>query len=400
MTKLPYTKIIDAADFDNPELRPFLEEVALGEMRRFGLSEPEIIPDSKQWECAMMLRTLSDEGVLRPGALLAGIGAGTEETTFVLASRGCVVFPTDRYLEKTSWSDVAPPSMMAWPEQFSQYEYPQGSVIPVHTDARSLSLPSNFFDGVFSAGSIEHFGSLEAVSAAAEEIARVLKPGGIAVLSTEFRLDGPNDKAWFHDDCILFTPKLLEEYIVEASGLEIIGKGNFETSSATYDSRVVLTDFLSKATKIKSIEDKRNAFPNLVLFHDGFLFCSVHLALRKPGPSLPKPGSRSSSFKKEVTVDSARTSARLLKQIVEPGSYELAAVAGGQDSLTALAARADAEARAARAEAELRGVMQSRSLRLTKPIRDLARVTRHSPTFGPIARFLIGLARRVTRGSR
>ena len=48
MNHLAYTKIIDIADFSNPTLLPHLEDIARGEMLRFGLNKPEIIPDSKQ----------------------------------------------------------------------------------------------------------------------------------------------------------------------------------------------------------------------------------------------------------------------------------------------------------------------------------------------------------------
>jgi SAM-dependent methyltransferase len=318
MTKLPFTKVVDIADFSNPLLLPHLRDIARGEMMRFGLSEPAIIPDSKQWECAMMMRTFSELGVVRPGALLAGIGAGTEETTFALAAKDCIVFPTDRYLELTPWSDVAPAGMMVNPAQFSPYAYPRGAVIPVHSDARAASLPSGFFDGVYSAGSIEHFGSLEAVSAAAEEIGRILKPGGIAAISTEFRLDGPNDKPWFSDDCILFTPELLQKHIVGPSGLELIGEPDYSTSKETYDNRVVLTDFLKKAKRVVSLADKRNAYPNLVLFHDGYLFCSVHLAMRKPMAAAgSSAGGFSSHFSQAVTAGAVRTGGVLTAQIAE-----------------------------------------------------------------------------------
>ncbi|ATU94002.1 class I SAM-dependent methyltransferase [Phyllobacterium zundukense] len=388
MNNLPYTKIIDIADFSNPVLLPHLQDIARGEMLRFGLDKAEIIPDSKQWECAMMLRTLSDHGLIRPGALLAGIGAGTEETTFALAAKGCVVFPTDRYLENTPWSDVAPAGMMVRPAQFSQYDYPRGSVIPVHTDARVLSLPTDFFDGVYSAGSIEHFGSLEAVAASAEEIGRILKPGGVAVISTEFRLDGPMDKRWFTDDCILFTPSLLQEFIIGPSGLEVIGTPEYTTSDATYDSRVVLIDFLDKAKKVSSLADKRNAYPNLVLFHDGYLFCSVHLALKKPVTASSQSNGRSAVFKNVVEKESTRASAILTSQIVEwTGSY------GNQKADVLME---ELNEQASRYERELAALRNSRSLRYTQPFREAANAIRRNPAALATALFVL----RCLRGIR
>jgi SAM-dependent methyltransferase len=405
MSRLPHTKIIDIADFADPELQPYLIEMAKGEMARFGLPEPVIIPDSKQWECAMMLRTLTEFGMVREGATLAGIGAGTEETSFVLASKGCVVFPTDRYLEVTPWSDVAPAGMMVRPEQYSAVSYPQGHVIPVHSDARLLSLPENYFDGVYSAGSIEHFGSLEAVAAAAEQIGRILKPGGVAVLSTEFRLDGPNGQRWFSDDCILFTPEMLEKHIIAPSGLELIDKPSFDTSSGTYDSRVVLVDFLEKAKKVETITDKRNAYPNLVLFHLGYLFCSVHLALRKPLEANSQRLMHSPSFRETVQDNALRAAGVLTRQISEWHRHygqtvpaqptadpmvaeELRRLADeytqAKSELADACVRAESEREYAREairqkNLEIAYILSSRSFRLTRPLRNFSAYAKQKP---------------------
>jgi hypothetical protein len=185
----------------------------------------------------------------------------------------------------------------------------------------------------------------------------------------------------------------LHKHILEPSGLELIGMGGYETSPATFDSRVVLTDFLAKATKINSVEDKRHAYPNLVLFHDGFLFCSVHLALRKPKSARTGSGKRSQSFKPEVRADCARTSAELLKQFMQPSRHFSNGAEVGH--VLDAAARVDAEQRAAKAEAELRVLMQSRSMRITRPVRSLAEFIRRSPLLRPIVRRLAALLRGI-----
>lgn len=390
MSNLPHNKLIDLADFSHPELLPHLHDIARGEMVRFGLSEPMIVPDSKQWECAMMLRTLTDLGVLRPGAVLAGIGAGTEETTFVLASKGCIVFPTDRYLERTPWSDVAPADFMINARQYSTHSYERGSVIPVHTDARLLALPTNFFDGVYSAGSIEHFGSLEAVAAAAEEIGRILKPGGVAVLSTEFRLDGPNGKPWFNDDCILFTPALIEEHIVRPSGLEVINAPSFSTSPKTFDSRVILTEFLDEVKHIRTLADKKNVYPNLVLYHDGFLFCSVHLALQKPlNAPVSRRASHAARFEADVTTNAIRASESLVGRVLAPSVLAPCNVPSNHGESD----RSDYY------RCQLETLLKSRSMRLTKPLRNVAVFVRSKPLLRRFAQVGAHIVPDAPRGS-
>lgn len=321
---MEYSKVIDLHDFDDAQLRPILEDFARVEMRRFGIDQPTVVPDSKHWECAMAVRSFRDHGLLRPGALFAGVGAGTEITSFYLASKGAVTFPCDRYLERTPWSDVAPPGMMVEPREFSELDYPRGHVVPVHTDARLPRLPSDFFDGAYSAGSIEHFGSLDAVAAAAAETGRILKPGGLASIATEFRLEGPEDRRWFDDNCILFTPELLRKYIVEASGLELVGELSTHQSEQTFGTRRVLLDFLEAARNVRTLSDKQAAYPNLVLYHEGFLFCSVHLLLRKPQQGW-RPAAwaadKSAAFENEVAANNATALQSLATLGMRPAAH-------------------------------------------------------------------------------
>jgi hypothetical protein len=252
-------------------------------------------------------------------------------------------------------------------------------------------LPSDFFDGVYSAGSIEHFGSLEAVAAAAEEIGRILKPGGVAVLTTEFRLDGPNDRPWFSDDCILFTPPMLHEHIIGPSGLTLIGEPNFSTSQQTFDNRAVLVEFLEKAKHVETLTDKRNAYPNLVLYHAGFLFCSVHLALRKAASSEPVSRTRSIRFRDAVVADSTRVSGILTAQIAEwTRTY-------GTRPGDSMMSSPTLELRARLAETELARLQQSRSMRLTRPLREAARIARTTPGLRELGRFIMHMLRKVKR---
>jgi SAM-dependent methyltransferase len=293
--------------------------------------------------------------------------------------------------------------MMVRPAQYSHIEFPEGHVIPVHADARKLPLPSNFFDGVYSAGSIEHFGSLEAVAAAAEEMGRILKPGGVAVLSTEFRLDGPNDRRWFSNDCILFTPQLLQDYIVGPSGLELIGESNFSTSQSTFDSRVVLLDFLDKAKHVQTLSDKKNAYPNLVLFHEGFLFCSVHLAMRKP-PDGASERRHVKAFESSATADATRAAAVLTAQIDEwtknyaDRGKSVPMIPIGSSAEAEIAdLRSSAEAETADLRTQIQALLSSRSYRLTGPMRALTTRARSIAVTRRMGRFALRVARAVRR---
>jgi len=282
---LPLSKLIDADDFDAPDLASYLREIDALESLRSGSSTADRLADPKQWQAAMTLRAFDAEGVASAGHLIGGVGAGTEATLFALAQRGAVVFAMDRYLERTAWSDVAPAGMLIDPHQYSPIDYPHGHVIALHSSALALNVPSNTFDGVFCNGLIEHLGSLANVGTAAKEIGRVLKPGGVATIATEFRIDGPDDRGWFDDDMMLFTPELLQRHVVDASGLVQRDPLVTTQSDRTFESRRDLMDFPDAAGSLPALDEKRMTSPSLVVYHDGFLFCSIVLTLFKKGSS-------------------------------------------------------------------------------------------------------------------
>lgn len=277
-----HSKIIEIEDFSSAKLKPYFERIAQVEATKFAVENVVIIPDSKNWETAMALYGFDFYFDNLKHKKIAGIGAGTELLTELLAERDAIVFPCDRYLEKTDWSDVAPQGYMVSSQPYNDIENIHRNIIPVNSDARCLEMPSDFFDAVYSSGSIEHFGGLDAIEAAASEIGRILKPGGIASISTEFRISGPVDKPWFDDNCILFTNDMLKKHIIEPAGLELLDFDASEQSSATFETRRDLIEFLSLAKQVTTIEEKKIAYPNLILEHEGFLFCSVHILAKKP----------------------------------------------------------------------------------------------------------------------
>ncbi len=88
--------------------------------------------DSKRWEIAMSCRSLRVFDALRPDAVVLGVGAGTERTSFHLTRYVRQVIATDLYLAAGQWADVAPSLMLVEPERFAPVRS-SGSDFPCST---------------------------------------------------------------------------------------------------------------------------------------------------------------------------------------------------------------------------------------------------------------------------
>jgi len=64
-------------------------------------------------------------------------------------------------------------------------------------DGRRLAFNEATFDVVYSLSSIEHFAGLDGAKTALDEMTRVLKPGGLVVLATEYVIAGPPHEETF-----------------------------------------------------------------------------------------------------------------------------------------------------------------------------------------------------------
>ena len=286
MTPLPLTKPCELEDFADSDLIEIMRDVCVHKHEVFGHDYPKGFEYRKDWEVAMAIRAFRREGSLRPDAKILGVGAGYEDTLFWLTRHCDQVFATDRYADAQEWQGEAPLTMLVEPSILAPYSFDEARLVCQHMDGRLLRYPSDTFDGVFSSGSIEHFGSVRDIAFAAYEMGRVVKPGGIVSISTELRFAGPPGGTGF-EGVRLFSRTELQRYIVEASGLELIGRLTDDISPATAESerRDLATVVRERNERVKTQPFDRLwmhlEFPHLLLSHEGYVFGSVHLALRK-----------------------------------------------------------------------------------------------------------------------
>lgn len=365
-----YNRVCNIGDFVDDELRRVIREIFAHELPLFPPTYPDGVADSKQWEIAMTARALRDHGVIRPDARILGIGAGTEATVFYLSQHVRQVVATDIYASAGPWADVAPSGFLVQPQAFAgDISCDPQHILPLHQDARALDLPDDEFDGVFSSGSIEHFGSLLFVSNAAYEIGRVLKPGGIAAIATEFKVAGPPDGDGWDPSVILFSPEKLRRWIVEASGLEFVDALDTTLSEETLSVRRDLLAFLNAAKQVTHPEQKIGVYPNLILYHEGYLFCSVHLTLRKP---LSGWGKSNGWAAPDATTQEAVARDRLsaVRALSSPAGQGIAQFFRAADAPGIPGPmQSAAEHRVAKLESKIAALRNSTSWRITWPLR-------------------------------
>ncbi|MEA2972280.1 MAG: hypothetical protein QOG82_738 [Actinomycetota bacterium] len=319
-----FNKLCDLADFEDEELSAIIRDI--------GAYKLDLLPHlpagaehRKDWEVAMAVRALRHHGALGPDSVVLGVAAGLEDTLFYLTRHCRQVFATDRYVQAGSWAPVAPVAMLVDPAMLARFDFDRSRLVAQHMDARLLRYPDDTFDGIFSSGSIEHVGELLDVAHAAYEMGRVLKPGGVLSLSTEFQLSGPEGGVGWPGLTLVFSPAALQRYIIEASGLEMVDELDTELSPATIGTRVGLSWAIDDhAARIADPHgpgaDADYAcwqFPHVMLDHGGYLFGSVHLTLVKTDryPLVPNEWARPSA----ATVEAIARYDRSAFAAAEPG---------------------------------------------------------------------------------
>jgi ubiquinone/menaquinone biosynthesis C-methylase UbiE len=155
--------------------------------------------------------------------------------------------------------------MLESPGDYAPCPWNPQRLVVEHMDALELRYEDGSFDGAFCSSSIEHFGGRAELSRALGELYRVLKPGGIASLSTEYRLRGPGPGL---PGTLLFDARELVELVVSAQPWRLVQPIELGLSERTWASAMQLA------------ADSHG--PHIVLEEGEYMFTSVHLALRKP----------------------------------------------------------------------------------------------------------------------
>lgn len=179
-------ELANPAKWDNPEWVQLLASLQTMPVDKMSMHR-------KGYEFAQLLFGLTRLGRLREDATVVSVGAGHEAPLYWLANRVGLVVATDMYDTgwKESWAGEGDERVLRRPQDYSPFPYQQDRLVFLKMDGRHLAFPDACFDIAYSLSSIEHFGGVDGAVAAVDDMARVLRPGGLLALATEYVLSGP-----------------------------------------------------------------------------------------------------------------------------------------------------------------------------------------------------------------
>jgi SAM-dependent methyltransferase len=296
--RLGHCKLCELADFADPELRDLIRDVYASDREYFGDPDfPAGREYRKYWEVAMTLRAFRSLGILREDARVLGVGAGREATIYWLTRHVGEVVATDLYETEDAWSETdSSADMLTDPGRYWDAEWRPERLVVRHMDALELAFEDESFDGIFSSSSIEHFGDFPDVRRSVEEMFRVLRPGGVLALATEFRLEGEEIG---NPGLLCFDEPELRSLLFDALWWDPATPLDLRISEETRASAVEMSE---------AIADQEaglrgwSRYPHLVLRHEQFLWTSVHVALIKSALSAGEWRRRSPKLPPKVSI--------------------------------------------------------------------------------------------------
>jgi SAM-dependent methyltransferase len=184
---LPVSQLCTASQFAEPEYARICEAMDV---------RPRLA--RKQWEFVYIIRCLELLGSLRQESRGLGFGTGREKLPSLFVARGCRVTATDLPAgqgdghwvggnQHTTTLDNLFHSKLVSRAAF----FTNASFQPVNMNAIPPDLTD--FDFCWSSCALEHLGSLEHGLEFIRSSLRCLKPGGVAVHTTEFNLHSPEE---------------------------------------------------------------------------------------------------------------------------------------------------------------------------------------------------------------
>jgi SAM-dependent methyltransferase len=200
------------------------------------------IYNRKQWEHVYTLQALEEVNMLQAGKRGLGFGVGREWLMSVLVKRGCSILATDLD-EKTAQAE-------GWRNTDQQTNILDELCHPAICDLEHFRQAVSFrvvdmnhipndlktggFDFVWSSCSLEHLGSLEAGLFFIKESLKCLKPGGLAIHTTEYNVSS-NDDTLVEGPIVLYRRRDIDAFSDELRGEGYIIQVNLHPGDQPFD---------------------------------------------------------------------------------------------------------------------------------------------------------------------
>ena len=203
----------------------------------------------KIWEYAFVLQCLHDHGLLRQGASAMGFGCGEEPMASYFASLGLDVLVTDLNAAEAAmkgWSQTAqhaPSRETAYRPELVSREAFDARVRHQVVDMNAVPDVPVAHDFCWSICAMEHLGSIEAGLAFVENSLKVVKPGGLAIHTTEYNYLG-TDHTREQGEVVLYLRKHFEQLAerLRARGHELLGP-DFSVGDGVLDTFIDLPPY-------------------------------------------------------------------------------------------------------------------------------------------------------------
>jgi SAM-dependent methyltransferase len=247
-------ELANPAKWDNPEW--------LALLRSMGLPEDKISMHRKGYEFTQLAFGLKRLGLLHDGVSVISVGAGHEAVLYWLANHVGRVIATDMY--QGVWQDVqsreGDVGVVHAPRDYAPFPYREDRLVFLQMNGLGLGIKSRVMDVAYSLSSIEHFGGVGGAAHAIDEMARVLKPGGVLALATEYVIAGPP-----HEET--FSPAEFDA-LVNRPGLSLVGEFDRSVYSR-YDYTAV------------DLYGNPHQTPHMVVRFDDTVFTTAFVFMRK-----------------------------------------------------------------------------------------------------------------------
>jgi SAM-dependent methyltransferase len=272
VTAYPLNRVCNIGDWQ--------DEVIVGTIRRLLPHFVRAFPGfpagqehRKHWEYAHVVNGLERLGAVRPESWLLSVAGGHEEPAYDLSNHVRFMFLCDIYGIGGFSGAEAQHTVLTDPDAFATVPHNRNRLVVQYMNALDLRYEPATFDGVFCLSSVEHFGGFDGAVRGLREMYRVLKPGGIAAVTTECIVNGK--PALDLPGLMLFTPSLIEKLASSVPGLEAVEPVDFRISEASLATAFPLEKAVEQAKTFYT------HYPHVVVELQDRYFTSVALFFRK-----------------------------------------------------------------------------------------------------------------------